>query len=552
MLINKTTTLLLITLILLIGLLIRIKNLNNWGVYFYDEGQYIAEAIYVKDILSWSTNFVLNLPFSSEKAKFIEASVHSFNSIGEEAKTGRPIHNLIMALGAFLLPQSQNWGNYVIALFGVLNIGLTFILALVVTKSKKIALLSSIFLAFLPLHIFYSRLVMAEMDSQFFFLIALIFYVKRVETAKLVYWWLTSIFICLALITNGDRVAFLTPLVTEIFYYKNKAVKSLFIFSIVFITSIILVELPYHIAFLLTHNYNLYIPNPTYIEQQIWIYTRLSNFGTKLNFLSLLSYPYMLINTTGYLFFTLTIVGFFKSILAKNKAYTILVISVFITLLFQSIHSLQALRAISAILPLLAIGAAIGLLFLKKIIETEGLAGKYKPVLILLITFITILELAVNTLPLLNYNSPFTQLAFFLKNNHIKTIITTNDIVIKNYNPNLKTINYQNSIGIGKISKLEADPPEYIVTTIQKYTIPTKAINLSPDLDRTTEAIEKKCEPTLILPNLNSPLLIKLFAFEHNSRLDQTYSFIKKHTQKMDYLLVYNYKDCINKLSLIY
>jgi len=539
----------LVILLILIASFFRFYNLEKTGPIFYDEGQYIAEAIYVKDILVWSGKFITKLPFSAEKAKFIDISVHSFQSLGEEAKTGRPIHNLVMALGTLIIPISQNWGNYVMASFGILNIGLTFILTLVLTKSKKTSLLAAIFLSLLPLHIFYSRLVMAEMDSQFFFLISLILYIKRIQTNKLIYWYLTSTFISIALITNGDRIAFLTPIVTEIIYYRLRALKSLIIFAIAFIFSIILVEIPYHIAFLLTHNYNLYIPNPTYIEQQLWIYTRLSNFGTKLNLLSLLSYPYMLISTTGYLFFTFIIIGFIKSLKLKDKLNNVILICLSLTLLFQSIHSLQALRAISAILPLLTIEAAIGILFVIKVLETKIKNKNLLTIFSLLLVSTTILELFINSLPILNYISPYQNLSIFLNNNQAKSLVTTNDIVIKNFIPNVKTINYQNTLGVNNFSKFESEQPNFIITTIQKYTILTKAINLSSDLDPITKSIEANCQPVFSVTNLNSSILLKLFAFEHNSKLNQTHQFIEKYKNQKDQLQVYNFKECIKKIS---
>lgn len=454
------------------------------------------------------------------------------------------------AIGLFIFSGFNNPTNYILAIFGVINVLLAFILALLVTESKKVALIAPAFLAVLPLHVFYSRLSMAEMDSQFFFLLSLIFYILRIKKGKLIYWWLTSIAITLALVTNGDRFAFITPIIIELFLYRRQAIRQIFIFGLVFSVGMILSEIPYHIAFLLTHNYKIIIENPSYLEQQLWILARLTGFGLKINLLSFLSYPYMILNTTGYLFSIFLVLGIIKTIRSKNKLEIVSLVSFSSTLLFLSIHSLQALRAISPILPLFAIEASIGLLFIIKYLSAY-LKNRLMLVGILLILILaTIFELVLNSLPLLNYTSPYLKTMSILTSQNAKHIVTTTDAIFKSVNPNIQTINYQNTLGVGDFSIKGENSPEFIVTNIQKYTIPTRAINLTKDIDKTTDLIQKNCSPVYSSYDINSHLLVKLFAFEHNSSINKTTEFLNKfHIPEDGRLNIYKFRECIEQIS---
>lgn len=382
------------------------------------------------------------------------------------------------------------------------------------------------------------------MDSQFFFLLSLIFYTLRVEKEKLIYWWLTCVFITLALITNGDRFAFITPIIIELFLYKKQAIRQMFIFGLIFSIGMILCELPYHIAFLLTHNYKIVVENPSYLEQQLWILARLSGFGIKINPLSFVSYPYMLLNITGYLFSIFLILGIVKVIRSRSKLEIILLVILSSTLLFLSIHSLQAFRAISPILPLLAIGASIGVFSLIKYLKSRII----RIVFLFVITLITLFEFTLKDITLLNYSSPYLKAMDVLNSQKAMHIVTTTDAIFRSLNPNIRTTNYQNTIGIGELSI--KDNPDFIVTNIQKYTIPTRAINLTKDIDQTTSLIQQNCIPVFSIEDINSHLLGQLFAYEHNSSINKTVNFLNKFYIPNDGRLdIYSFKDCFRRIS---
>lgn len=540
---------LIIILIITIAAFLRFYNLNNIGPIFYDEGQYISESVYVKDILIWSSNLVSKLPFSNEKAKLIDQNVRSFKTMGQALKTGRPVHNLITTTGLFLMPQKLIGGNFILAGIGVVNILLTYLLAYKITSSRFQALIAAAILAVLPLHIFYSRLVMAEVDSQFFFLIALIFYILRVTKNKRRYFILTAIFIVIALMTNGDRIAFLSPLIVEVIAFQKKALKNILIFIFLLILGIFFAELPYHLAFLLTHNYYIPITNPTYIEQQLWIMARLGGFGARISLLSFFSYPYMIINTTGYLFFILAFIGIINSLRSSNRSLRMITWFILITYIFQSIHALQALRATSAILPLLAIEAAVGISFIYKLLYKFSFRYLVRSLLIVCLLLFIFGELLINAIPVIKYKSTYPNLISFLKTNQAKTIVTTDQTITNALAPGIDAINYQVTLGNNNLLPLSSKKPDFIVLSFQKYTIPTKALDLTLNLDTTTKLIEKNCQPIYYTKQFNNPEVIKFFAFEHNSHINKTYEFLNNLNNFDNNIKVYSYKTCMNKIS---
>lgn len=546
----------LIILLIIISSYFRFTNLSNWGLLLYDEGRYVSEAKYTKDVLSWFSKFVSTVPFSENKARLVREQVKSFKTDHLNPVTARPLHNVLASIGYFLSPKSSNPGNFVSAFFGVLTVLLTYLFSILITKSKPISFLSALILSILPLHIIYSRSLLAEVDSQFFFLISLIIYSIYFKNRVLWLFALCGFFIGLAFVTNGDRFAFFTLLILETIIRKKDSLKSNALFLVFFIIPFFLAEMPYHIGFLLTNHYQMTPGIPTYWEQVLWNHTRLLSFTQSKSLTSFLSYPTTLINLGGITFFSSIILGIIWMIKnRKLQVYWIILVPVITTLLFQSAHGLQASRGISPLLPLLSIIASIGILKIKDIfLFLRKKSFSKQPILqgnrlYILLVLILASELIYKSHGLLSYKTNMPEAISFLKVNNAKAVLTTSDILLTAYDPTTKTINYQ--INSGKFNSLsELNNQGFLLTNIQKYTISTKARGLRKQLGNDLTLIEQKCTPIFNKPEISNRTLIDFYAFEHNVSLSETLNFIGDFDTRTDgNIRIYDYKSCLEKIN---
>lgn len=557
---NQITIFLILIFLLLLSSFFRFNNLKNWGLFLYDEGQYISEAKYLKNVINWSTTELFKIPFTKEKAYAVENAVKNFPDSKIQFRTARPLHTVILSTG-FLFSNHINSGNFLIAIFGLLTIIATYYLSLVITKSIKISLLSAALLSFNPLHIFYSRSNLAEVDSTFFFVVSLIFLILLIQKNNLKFLVLSSLFLSFSYLTNNNRFAFYTPFLLLIIHLFNinpinskknlidatkQIAKKLFLFISIFIIPLIIFEIPYYLAYLLTHNLGIIVTNPTYIEQLLWLYTRLLSFGSNLSLYSLLSYPYIFLSFFGLTFTVIFLFGIWAFIKERKKHPLISIMPIFITLIFSSIHTLQPPRAISPIIPLLSIVTSVGIFYL------SDKFGKYNLVLITIISFLLFSEFIYKDINFLNYNTNFQEAINFMQKNNISKITTTADSTITAYDNHIDTRNYMNLAYDNFNRENILNEYRYFLTNNQKYTINTNAQGLSKNVDPTLESIEIKCVPIFQKPDNQNEFFMKLFILEHNFSILNTWKFKSDFDIKNDsFIKIYDYKICHDKLKLV-
>src|SRR3989338_4276799 len=141
-------------------------------------------------------------------------------------------------------------------IFGSLSILLIYLL----TReffNRKIALLASFLLAVAPFHI---QNTMAEMDVMaiFFVLLAMLFFIKALKTNKTYLYFVSGIFLGLAVYTKVYPLLFIPSLILFFIYWNKKEKKEILTkknlkLIIIFLIAIFIFTLP-----ALTHNYLLY------------------------------------------------------------------------------------------------------------------------------------------------------------------------------------------------------------------------------------------------------------------------------------------------------
>lgn len=543
---HKYSSIFVITLIVIIASLFRLYNINHRGILTYDESQLLLEAQYNNSVFVWSKKYLTTIITSPQKALDTENLVKEFYSAGSIPRTGRVIHTFLLSLGDFYDSTGVTTGLVMMALFGTGCVVLTFYLGLHLTKSVTIASLSALILAVLPYHIIYSRSLISETDAQFFFLISLITYLKYLKSKQSFFYFLTALLIGFCFITNGDRIAFFAIPLLDLAIHIKKWLKSLLIFCTGFIIPVLLAELPYYLAFLLTHNLGIIMTNPTYLEQQLWAHTRLSRFGYETSLFSIFTYPYALLVFGGVVFtFTLT-VGLIKTISLKDKRFWVILTPIALTLLFQSIYSLKVLRALIQILPLLAICAAIG---------ADAIFKKMRKVVrpnLLIIIFFALLfiESVYRTYPVLIYNNRSEQAVNFVGSKISAKILATNALALKVYLPNKHITPYQNVFLAAKGEAIDFTAYDYLITTPQKYTIASEGRFLTTTLDPNLKLIEKSCLPIQVVSEQLPKTLLYLFAFDHNANLKKSLDFINSFDYNKDFQTkIYDLNRCQEVLN---
>jgi len=159
---DKKTTFVLIF-VFLTALFLRLYGIHDQGLLFYDEGAMLnradslATAIMAPDLTQ-----DLSKHYTDTKMLWL----------------------ILIVVGQWMFQGIPYAANILSALFGLMTIALTYLLALRFYKSQAIALLSAVFLSISSLHVFYSRLALPESASTFFCLLSLYFYFLSKEKGK--------------------------------------------------------------------------------------------------------------------------------------------------------------------------------------------------------------------------------------------------------------------------------------------------------------------------------------------------------------------------------
>jgi hypothetical protein len=532
--------------LLFLAVFFRFYNLEHRGVFTFDEGSFLLESRTMKYSLDWFSNYLLTIPLSSQKALDTENLVKNFSKDISNFTTGRPGHNFLMTISQYFYNDPINAGNFSMAFFGTLSVLLTVILAFLTTRSYLTAFLAGLFLSLLPFHIYYSRSSMSETDAGTFFLLSLICYYFFIKTKSLRYYLIMALLIGIAFIITASRFAFITPIIVDIFLNRSAGLKRLPLFIIVFILPTIFVEAIYHYIFLLTHNLGIIFAYPTYIEQLLWSYIRLSSKANNYSLINLSSYLIMLIQLGGISFLVSSAYGVATGIKSKDK---ILLPFIFITLLtlgFQSLFFLKAARGISPILPLICIFAGLGIINLARLLKKNSYTKVFSSALIIILLCVFILgEFLSKDFQFFNQSTKMPQTINYLKSNHIQNLVTPSYTLIKGLDPTTKVLNYQNTLAKDKTYKFDVQNI-YLLTNYQKYTVENTAYTVTHRLDSTLTLIEKNCQPTFTAYENFSPLTIAMFAYEHNTNMEKTLEFINSYDYYKDSAInIYNLDLCL-------
>ncbi len=188
--------------------------LGSWGLghrsYLADEMQHSALPVFMYDFLGYySDNPGIGIDGIKSYGLAYHSHYHVFTSIIHHP----PLIRLPIILNFFALGLNEFSARIVSVFFGALGLIFTYLLAELVTGSKKTSLVAAMLLALIPVYFEYSRLVMLEIPLLAMCAMVTYFFYKYVLEEKGRDAFLFGISLGLCLLTKNYGVVIIPPLV---------------------------------------------------------------------------------------------------------------------------------------------------------------------------------------------------------------------------------------------------------------------------------------------------------------------------------------------------
>ena len=164
---NKLITLIII---LAIAFSLRIYNLQNRGLFLWDEGYYLLNAQFYRSVI-----FNIGRVVRDIVAKDADVNTFANTLEGWPIGSAKPLHGILIALCSLFTGLKDYNALFLSALLGVASVYLVFVLGKRFYNTN-VGLFSAIILATSEYHVMYSRSALAEADCLFFLLLAIYFY----------------------------------------------------------------------------------------------------------------------------------------------------------------------------------------------------------------------------------------------------------------------------------------------------------------------------------------------------------------------------------------
>lgn len=319
--------------------------------------------------------------------------IYSFGEVGLYEDSRPLIWPLILGLFWKLGLNPITFGKLMVLVFGIGTITLTYLISYNLFN-KRIALISSLFLAFSPTFFLFNSIMFTEIPSAFFVALGFYFFIKkRYNIAGFIFG--------IAFMTRFFQIFVIFPVYLFFIYmvYKKKATIKQLLFSLPFFFIPIF---PYFIINLILYN------NPIYpFLLQIWM----SKFT---GWIFHQPFSFYFVNLLKENILVLFLISGLIFIFKNEEWQKFIVPFTFLTAFFPyNFIAHKEMRFLVSLFPFLYIMTAYG------IIEFSNLFKKYKHVLLILIVFIGMLNV-MPKLRLSDYDDKLDVFYEFIENKNIK------------------------------------------------------------------------------------------------------------------------------------
>ncbi len=262
---------LIILIVLLLGLMIRLFLAPHHHRFFIDEAFYMGAA--------------KNLLF------YLKSTI----STGIYPKQiGWP---LLLTIPFFMFGVNNYIAIYTSIFFGSISIILMYFLVYLLSKNKRLALISSFLLAILPLHVIYSGTAETIVVSVFFLLVTLISFIIMIKNQKKKLIFLALFLFLFTIQIRLENILILIPMLVYIFLNKIKLNLKNWIFPII-------ISSPLFISYLIQIYQLTNFYDGAYYQDLIFfgfreILSKLTSIDLYFNFLFTLSFLFLIIGFIG-------------------------------------------------------------------------------------------------------------------------------------------------------------------------------------------------------------------------------------------------------------
>lgn len=500
----------------LLGIGLRLFNITQSDFVFYDEGYYFHYNKTFTDLVA------RHFPES-----FTELKDALFATLRISLGSGKALWIFLINLRVFLgLDTAWFYPRVISALAGCLTLFVVYRFAKDYYRSTTVAALSTIFLAVLPSHVFYSRLAMQEGLCTLWFVLGFYFYVipKKLQAKT----FLSSLFFMLAYYSNYRLVILpFLVLMAELYLsfsegrcpdWRKYVWHTIgFLGLVVPIASIgggehFIIIVPW-----MLHQGQLAQGEPFH-----WY-----------NFLSYPVYTFLLES----LFFGVLFWGNLYNALRQKGRGLFLFFMVGLQMAIFSLVEDKAARYICVVTPFMAIaaaGLAVGLF--------EKTQSKEKRAAVAVFVVLAVVTLTVKSFTIASFKSDYRSAMDYLKaRDPAPKILASQKWVLNLYSPpsgNVEEVPRRYPAFLNRVSAgfkyLVLDPQAYV-----SWGEDEKRFN--PQLTDYLGFVNEHIQPVKVFPHLNKSMLTR-FVFEHNTDLKQSFVFLKEADRGLGTIRIYDAK----------
>ncbi|MBI3602636.1 MAG: hypothetical protein HY209_07085 [Candidatus Omnitrophica bacterium] len=480
-----------------VAIFFRFWHIMDNQFLFYDEGMY----------LGYNRSF-LNLVAANPPQDLHDLFIILGLMLKIALTTAKALWFFLLNLRVFIT-GAQGWyfARVISAMAGIATIVVTYLFAHRYFQSKKIAVLSAVFLSLLPSHVFYSRLGMQESLSTLLFL-----------TALYLYWFDGSISwrtIVSALLLSGVFLTNYRMIIAPIFIvaietfeaFKNYGSihwKKLIVYIAVFCTTTFWIG-------------SLYGGVNRYVTIN-WMFHQAQQAKIGWSLLNLFSYPYEVFALESLLFGLIFWANMYL-IIQRQWLRLLPFVLVLLQMGMFSLAAEQGARYLCVVLPLMAIAAAVSADYFL------GLSRKWFYALVVTIV-LSCGMMGIQSLNIVFSRTDYAEAVHLILRHDPKAkMLSTQPLVEQLYVENENLIK-DCPHHLQDLINLYSQDYDYLILDPQAYISWTKDTDhFSPPLIDFLEFIHAQVPPVAVLEHLNG-VLLKRFVWDHNRNFVQSIKFL--------------------------
>jgi len=510
-------------LFVVIGVGFRFYQIAQSDFIFFDEGYYL------NDDRREYVDFIAEHPLKNFK-DFIRAL---YGDLQISLGSGKPLWIFLTNLRVFVGHQdSWFFPRILSAIAGCLTLWMIYVFARKYFNSSRIALLSLIFLAILPSHVFYSRLALQEVLSTLFFLLGIYFYIF--PRALHLRTFLSAVFLMLAYFTNY-RMIVIPALIAFCELYISFDMKQRLDFRKYFWHTLIFFFLVIMIA-CIDKGQHITVILPWMMHQT----TRAQQ--DPFHWYNFFSYPYFTFRLES-IFFGILFWGNLYNVARKRWRSLLPFFLACVQMFIFSLPEEKGARYICVVLPFIVMAAAA--LAVELFEERKDSLSR---IFLMVFIIFTVGTLVTKSWGIVRFQSDYRPaMEYMMRENKYVKVVTSQKWVMNLYSPAIEQVRELPHI-LQYLISFYGHGFKYLVIDPQAYVSWTKGgVRFYPKLEDYLGYVTQFVKPIKVFSHLN-PVMLERFVFEHNENLKRSIDFLALDNKELGTIRIYDIEACLRNI----